>query len=101
MKVKLKPHFEKFQLSESEFDSTGDYQFPQPSKASVQERGGFPYFQPVIGKRIGTKVKNVFEDDKWLSMDNSKGEYAVGFHGINNPLTTNALQNIMKGREKG
>lgn len=34
-------------------------------------------------------------------MNNSKGEYAVGFHGINSPLSTKALFNIMKGRVKG
>ena len=55
----------------------------------------------MIGKRFGIKVMNIFTDNKWLSMNNNKGEYAVAFHGINNPLSTNALQSIMKGREKG
>lgn len=101
MKAKFKQHFEKFELSESEFDSAGDFQFPSPSQASIQERGGFPYYQPVIGKRFGIKVKNVFKDQNWLLMNNNRGEYAIGFHGINNPLKTTALQSIMKGREKG
>lgn len=55
----------------------------------------------MIGKRFGIRVKNIFKDCKWLSMNNGQGEYAVAFHGINNPLNSKALQNIMKGREKG
>lgn len=62
MDPKFKQYFEKFQLCESEFDSAGDYQFPPVSSASTQVRGGFPYYQPVLGKRFGIKVKNIFKD---------------------------------------
>jgi hypothetical protein len=65
-------------------------------------RGGIPYFQPIWGTRFGIKVSNIYGNDKWLSMNGHKGEWAVGFHGIKYPKNPyknmTVLQSIMSGR---
>jgi hypothetical protein len=89
----------------SELEAKGDYQFPSIESAETQMRGGFPYYQPVLGIRYGIKVKGFYEDDKWLKMDHNKGEWAIAFHGIRNPDNPingkPAFKCIMEGRKEG
>ena len=78
---------QKFNLKPSDFDSRGDISF------SGQElvRGGRKYIQPKQGwVRYGLRVKGIYEDDDWLKMDGTTGEWAVGFHG------TSAIDTIAK-----
>lgn len=65
-------------LSKNDFDAKGNFQFPAISKASLQNRGGLPYYQPVLGVRYGINVTNVYDDgdvrkkDQWIKMNGNK-----------------------------
>ena len=67
----------------------------------MQERGGFPYYHPVIGKRFGIKVKNIYGSNNWLANNRNKEEWAIAFHGVNRPAKKNTLAEVMKGRADG
>ena len=41
-----------------------------------------PYYSPEGWIGIGLKVANRFENDVWLGMNNSKGEWCVAYHGV-------------------
>jgi hypothetical protein len=89
----------------SDLENKGDYQFPIIQSAETQMRGGFPYYQPVLGTRYGIKVAGVYGEDNWLLMDHNKGEWAIAFHGIRNPENLingkPAFRCIMDGRKDG
>jgi hypothetical protein len=67
--------------------------------AQIQERGGFPYYQPVLGKRFDIKIKDLYDNSNkdWLMMNGNKNEWAVVFHGVNYP-TKKIMRSIMDGR---
>lgn len=70
-------------ISPGDFDPRGDITFSSVG-GDVQRRGPFPYYQPGKGwKRFGLKVLGLYDDDKWITMDNSPTEWAVAFHGTN------------------
>lgn len=81
-----------------EFDPKGDIQFPPISGAETSSRGGFPYYQPVLGRRYGINILNKYDNgsNTWLNMNGSVGEWAVGYHGVNYP--SRCLKAIMNGR---
>jgi len=80
------------QLAPGDFDSKGDYLFPSAS-GDRQKRGGMSYFQPNNSwQRYGLRVLGVFEDDKWIDMDETKGGWAVAFHGSSSGM--NGYQGI-------
>jgi hypothetical protein len=59
-------------LSIEDFDEQGDRQFPNIKERLCHIRGGFPYFQPVLGKRFGIRVSKLYDkSDDWLMMDNN------------------------------
>jgi hypothetical protein len=93
--------FTTLRLTEDEFDPKGNYAFPQIDKAEKQKRGGFPYYQPVLGRRFGIKVKDLYGSNNWLLMDGNKEEWTVAFHGVNLPTSGNKIRSIMNGREEG
>ena len=56
---------------------------------------------PVLGKKFGLKIYGQYDggDNSWLRCKNSKGEWAIAYHGIKDP--TNSLKSIMDGLFKG
>jgi hypothetical protein len=80
--VTLRSLATRFKLAPSDFDSRGDFAFPN-AKGDKQQRGGHIYHQPnSCWRRLGLRVLGLYDDgDKWISMNNAEGEWMVGFHG--------------------
>jgi len=47
-----------------------------------QYRGNKPYNPPIGWIGIGLKVFDKYEDNIWIGMDNSQGEWCVAYHGV-------------------
>ena len=45
-------------------------------------RGGKPYYPPEGWIGIGLKVIDKYENNKWITMENSEGEWCVAYHGV-------------------
>ena len=45
-------------------------------------RGNKPYNPPLGWTGIGLKVFDKYEDNTWIGMDNSQGEWCVAYHGV-------------------
>ena len=69
-------YFNRLDLSDCDFDSRGNFQFPPIQNAETHTRGGLPYYQPVLGVRYGINVGNAYNDvgklGQWLKMDSNK-----------------------------
>jgi len=71
----------KLRLIPGDFDSRGDLNFPSAS-GEKQMRGGIVYHQPTNKwVRRGLAVLGLYGKDDWIAMNDSPGEWAVGFHG--------------------
>jgi hypothetical protein len=84
--IEICPFFKQLELSPEDFDAAGKISFPK-NNAELQYRGNWPYYQPINSVRFGIQVKGLFDkgQNKWLTMNNQAGEWAVGFHGVRNP----------------
>ena len=47
-----------------------------------ENRGGKPYDPPIGWTGIGLKVWDKYENNTWIGMDNSPGEWCVAYHGV-------------------
>ena len=47
-----------------------------------EKRGGEDYIPPTGWTGYGLKVYDVYGDNTWLGMNNSKGEWCVAYHGV-------------------
>ena len=47
-------------------------------------RGKKPYYPPLGWIGIGLNVIDKYEDNIWIGMDNSEGEWCVAYHGVGN-----------------
>ena len=47
-----------------------------------EKRGGEEYIPPTGWTGYGLKVYDVYGDNTWLGMNNSKGEWCVAYHGV-------------------
>ena len=47
-----------------------------------EKRGNEEYIPPIGWTGYGLKVLDVYEDNKWLGMSNSEGEWCVAYHGV-------------------
>lgn len=68
------------------FDRKFDYDLTETSDSTRFERGGEQYTRPCGWYRIGLKVLNKYEDNKWLGSDGIRthsvpGEWPVSYHG--------------------
>ena len=66
-------------LSLSQLDPEGNKYEGWPKG---QKRGNLPYYSPEGWIGIGLNVFNRFENNVWLGMNNSKGEWCVAYHGV-------------------
>ena len=46
------------------------------------KRGGEEYIPPKGWIGYGLKVSDVYGDNTWIGMNNSKGEWCVAYHGV-------------------
>ena len=58
------------------------------------KRGNKPYDPPLGWIGIGLKVLNKFENNIWIGMDNSDGEWCVAYHGVGRFLGSEQVKNI-------
>ena len=66
-------------LSKNQLDSRGN----RKSGWGVNElRGNKPYYPPLNWTGIGLKVMDKYENNIWLGMNNSPGEWCVAYHGV-------------------
>lgn len=101
--IEIHPYFTQLELSPEDFDPKGYIKF-KDAKKDIEFRGNWPYYQPIKSIRYGINVMGKFDngDNTWLKMQNVKGEWAVGFHGVRNPNGAyneckNVLQSILSG----
>jgi hypothetical protein len=67
------------QLQESDFDPRFNRSYPH---AHEDTRGGRPYYLPEGWYRHALKVEDKYKNDQvWLGMNNSPGEWSVAYHG--------------------
>ena len=67
------------QLQASDFDPRYNRDYPQ---AHEEKRGGRPYYFPQGWYRHALKVEGKYPNDQaWLGMNNSPGEWGVAYHG--------------------
>lgn len=88
--IKEEQLFKFLNLSANHFDSKGDINFVDKTRAYEQVRGRLPYYQPSGWVRYGLDVKKWIKDgDKdWLKMNGCDEEWAVMFHGVKDQLNT-------------
>lgn len=69
------PFFSSFNISPEDFDSKGNYVFPEANATDLLWRAGLPYFQPVYCSRFGLNISKKYDRGMyyWLSMDGVKG----------------------------
>ena len=70
-------------LDSKHLDSRGDCDFTNVvDGGSKHMRGGYPYNRPYGWKKVGLRVKDKYDNDKWLVNNNKgKGEWAITYHG--------------------
>ena len=70
----LEPEFNK---SEDEWPKAKEYRGPMGKR--------YEYFPPHNWKGYALKVKGKYEDDNWLTYQNTPGEWWIAYHGLGNP----------------
>ena len=66
-------------FTKNDFDSEGN----RISGWGVGEkRGGRDYYPPIGWTGIGLKAKGKYNNDVWIGMNNSDGEWCVAYHGV-------------------
>ena len=66
-----------------------------------EKRGNKPYDPPIGWIGIGLKVMDVYEDNTWIGMDNSEGEWCVAYHGVGDGQESNQVKKATKSIVKG
>ena len=61
-----------------------------------QNRGGKPYKPPIGWIGIGLKVMDKFENNTWIGMNNSEGEWCVAYHGVGRLKKSNEVKDITR-----
>ena len=85
-------------LSKSQLDPRGN----RSSGWGVNEnRGNKPYNPPLGWIGIGLNVMDKYENNIWIGMSNSPGEWCVAYHGVGNNTASDKVKNstgcIIKG----
>ena len=74
-------------LDATYMDPTWDYDFTNVSDGNTKfTRGGHRYYRPCGWKRIAINVTDRYGDNTWLGHTNSRGEWAVSYHGTKQPV---------------
>ena len=59
-----------------------------------EKRGGEEYIPPTGWTGYGLKVLGSYENDTWLGMNNTKGEWCVAYHGVARGQSAQNVSNI-------
>jgi len=90
-KIELVPYLFALKLSSEQFDVEGDKDY-KDRLVNKSQRGGFDYFYPIGWQGFGIKIKDKYENNKWLqSITQEYPEWATAYHGIS------SLEKIKEG----
>ena len=59
-----------------------------------EKRGNKPYDPPIGWNGIGLKVMDKYENNKWIGMSNSEGEWCVAYHGVAHGQTSDNVKKV-------
>ena len=59
-----------------------------------EKRGNKPYYPPYGWIGIGLKVEDKYDNNTWIQMNNSEGEWCVAYHGVGNNNISNEVKKI-------
>ena len=74
-----------FNMNENDWPKDTQYRGPIGNR--------YQYYPPYDWKGYGLKVKGKYENDNWLTYQNTPGEWWIAYHGLGNPKVT---KNIIK-----
>ena len=66
-----------------------------------EKRGGEEYIPPAGWIGYGLKVKDVYDNDTWIGMENLEGEWGVAYHGVARQENSANVQKITGNIYKG
>jgi len=85
-------------LSKNQLDPRGNR---QSGWGVNEQRGNKPYFPPLNWTGIGLKVMDKYENNLWLGMNNSPGEWCVAYHGVGSGQSSDQVKKITGNIYKG
>eukprot|EP00826_Nyctotherus_ovalis_P044497 TRINITY_DN4804_c0_g9_i3.p1 TRINITY_DN4804_c0_g9~~TRINITY_DN4804_c0_g9_i3.p1 ORF type:complete len:884 (+),score=333.99 TRINITY_DN4804_c0_g9_i3:71-2722(+) len=106
LETKSEEIFSTFTFDVNYLDPEYDLEYTEKFN-KVDRRGGHPYFLPIGYRRLGIKVKDVYEENDWIEYRDERG-WAVGYHGISssgdlkspfNPM--DHVEHIIRGEKDG
>ena len=85
---------EEFILEDDLLDPSYDYDFRNINDENKKfYRGGLEYKRPCGWKRYALKVKDKYENDKWLGCSGGDSEWAVSYHGTKQDFVKSIYDN--------
>ena len=60
-----------------------------------EKRGGKEYYPPLGWKGFGLKVLGKYEDNEWIGMKNTPGEWCVAYHGVGSQKSSEEVKKIV------
>jgi hypothetical protein len=89
--------FEACKLSKNILDKRGN----RTEWGKIEYRGNKPYYPPTGWIGYGLNVKDKYENNDWLGMNNSKNEWCVAYHGIGSQAKSKEIFDITRNIAKG
>ena len=85
---------EEFIIEDNLLDPSYDYDFRNINDENKKfYRGGLEYKRPCGWKRYALKVKDKYENDKWLGCSGGDSEWAVSYHGTKQDFVKSIYDN--------
>ena len=63
--------------------------------AEGERRGRREYYPPIGWKGFGLKVLDKYEDNEWIGMNNTPGEWCVDYHGVGSGQSSKQVKKII------
>ena len=79
-------------LSKKAFDSEGNR---IEGWGVGEKRGNKKYYPPIGWTGFGLKVKDKYENNIWIGMDNIEGEWCVAYHGVGDGYPSDKVKNVL------
>ena len=81
-----------FKITKNLLDSQGNR---VSGWAEGEKRGGREYYPPIGWKGFGLKVLDKYEDNEWIGMQNTPGEWCVAYHGVGRHQSSEQVKKIV------
>jgi len=81
-----------FKISKKLLDPVGNR---ESGWAEGEKRGGKEYYPPLGWKGFGLKVLDKYEDNEWIGMKNTPGEWCVAYHGVGRDKSSEEVKKIV------